>query len=113
MQFLMFVVTDPDHTAADVESAPDVEQWWTQLNDAGQWLAGDPLRPAPEARSVRVRGGEVLVTDGPYLESTEAIVGFDVIKAADIDEAIRIAAGHPMAWGGRIEVRPIQPIDEA
>jgi hypothetical protein len=59
---------------------------------------------------VRVRGGERLITDGPFAETREWIAGFDVIEAADLDEAIDIAAGHPMARFGRIEVRPVWPL---
>ena len=53
---------------------------------------------------------EVLVTDGPFTESKEWIAGYDVIEAADLDEAIEIASKHPMARFGRIELRPVWPL---
>jgi hypothetical protein len=59
---------------------------------------------------VRVRGGERLVTDGPYTESKEWIAGFDVLECDTIEQAIDIAAAHPMAYGGRIEVRAFWPL---
>lgn len=110
MQFLMLVVLDPDHTAADVEAAPDVEHWWSTLNGQGKWLAGNRIRPASQARTVRVRGGEVMVDEGPW--ASQAISGFDLIEADDWDEAIAIAAAHPQAWGGRLELRPVWPLDD-
>ena len=55
---------------------------------------------------MRVRDGEVMVTDGPFAETKELMAGFDVIECADLDEAIEIAAKHPIARDGMIEVRP-------
>jgi hypothetical protein len=55
---------------------------------------------------VRVRNGELLVSDGPFAETKEVIVGYDLIECADLDEAIEVARTHPMARGGRIELRP-------
>jgi len=55
----------------------------------------------------------VLVTDGPFAETKEQVFGFDVIEAADLDEAVAIAAGHPMAYHGAIELRPFWTEDGA
>jgi len=60
---------------------------------------------------VRVRGGELLVTDGPFAETKEVIAGFDVIECADLDEAIEIVRKHPMAHNGRIELRAFDPLN--
>lgn len=73
-------------------------------------VRGDRLRPIEDATLVRVRDGEVLVTDGPFTESKEWIAGYDLIEAADLDEAIEIASKHPMARFGRIELRPVWPL---
>ncbi len=62
--------------------------------------------------TVRVRSGELLVTDGPFTESKEWICGFDLLECADLDEAIDIASKHPQARGGRLELRPIWPLNE-
>lgn len=112
MKYLMLVATDPDHTEADAEAAPDVNDWFAGVTEKGAWLTGDRLRPVSEARTVRVRKGELCVTDGPFTESKEWIAGFDVLECADLDEAIQIAAKHPMAFTGRLELRPIWPMDE-
>ena len=113
MKYLMLVATDPDHTGADADAAPDVDDWFAEVTGRGAWLGGDRLRPVADATTVRVRGGELLVTDGPFTESREWIAGFDVLECADLDEAIEIAAKHPMAYTGRLELRPIWPMGES
>jgi hypothetical protein len=80
--------------------------WADELDAAGIRLDGDQLRPPKDATTVRVRGGEVLLGDGPFAETKEVIIGYDVIDCADLDEAIAIAAKHPVAAGGLLEIRP-------
>jgi hypothetical protein len=111
MKYMMFVATDtaPD-TSTDPE--PDIEEWVDDLDSRGKRLLGDRLRPVADATTVRVRSGEVLVTDGPFTESKECIVGFDILECDGLDEAIEIAARHPMARNGRLELRPFWPFDE-
>lgn len=68
------------------------------------------LHPTATATVVRVegaRGGTVVTTDGPYAETKEALTGYYLIEADDLDEAVRIAAEIPAAWGGAVEVRPV------
>jgi hypothetical protein len=68
------------------------------------------LHPTSTATVVRVegaRGGDVVTTDGPYAETKEALTGYYLIEAADLDEAVAIAADLPAAWGGAVEVRPV------
>lgn len=112
MRYMMFVATDqqPDTSA---EPPTDVEEWFRDVNGRGSWVIGDRLRPVEEATLVRVRGGEVLVTDAPFAECKESIAGFDVLECASPAEAIEIAARHPMARAGRIELRPFWSMDEA
>ena len=71
---------------------------------------GAALHPTSTATTVRVkgaRGGDVLLSDGPYAETKEALTGFYLLEAADLDEAVRIAADIPGAWNGAVEVRPV------
>jgi hypothetical protein len=71
---------------------------------------GAALYPTATATTVRVqgaRGGEVVLSDGPYPETKEALTGFYLIEAADLDGALRIAADIPAAWDGAVEVRPV------
>jgi hypothetical protein len=106
MKYMMFVVADP---AAQAEPSPDdltIDQWLAEVNGRGQRITGDALRPPREAVTVSLRRGEVLVTDGPFSETKEWIAGFDILDCDSLDEAIAIAARHPQANGGKLELRP-------
>ena len=107
MKYLMFVVGDPDHTEADEAAAPSLDDWFAYVNTRGSYLSGIRLQPVDDATTVRVRSGELLVTDGPFTESREWIAGIAIIECADLDEAIEIARRNPMAFEGRIELRPV------
>ena len=77
------------------------------LRAKGIWVTGDQLAPPRRARTVRVRNGKTLVTDGPFAETKEAIGGFDLLECDSLEQAVEIAATHPNAQGGTIEVRPL------
>jgi hypothetical protein len=71
------------------------------------------LYPTASATTITVAGGpggDVLVTDGPYAEAKEILIGLYLLEAADLDEAIGWAARIPTAWRGRVELRPVLPI---
>ena len=80
--------------------------WSEEMEARGVVAGGAGLRPPHEATTVRVRDEQLLLTDGPFAETKEQICGFDIVECADLDEAIAVAAQHPMAWAGRVEVRP-------
>jgi hypothetical protein len=84
----------------------DAEPWVAEMTRRGVRLGGNRTRPAEDATTVRVRNGSPLVTDGPFVETKEQMCGFDVIDCADLDEAIAVAAAHPVAKFGMVEVRP-------
>jgi hypothetical protein len=107
MEYLLFIATDPE-PGEPTETAGEVEAWVEEGTRRGIRLRGDALRPRDDATTVRVRDGQVLVTDGPYTESKEWIVGYDLLECADLDEAIAIAAAHPVAGGGVLELRPLR-----
>jgi hypothetical protein len=111
MQYMMFVATDPEAEAYDA-TKDTIEEWFAYVTERGARLLGDRLRPVEDATLVRVRNGEVVVTDGPFTESKEWIAGYDMIEANDLDDAIEIASRHPMARFGRIELRPVWPFTE-
>ncbi len=118
MKYLMLVCRDVEDSPtppsqADRDAAPDVGQWWQAVNDAGRYVMGDRLRPADEAMTVRVRKGEVLVTQGPFTEASEVVAGFDVLECGSMQEAVEIASGHAMAHAGVIEIRAMWPFDES
>ena len=82
--------------------------WLDDLRAKGAWITGDQLAPPRRARSVRVRDGKSLVTDSLFAETKEAVGGFDIIERGSFEEAVEIAAGHPVAQVGTIEVRPLR-----
>jgi hypothetical protein len=106
MRFLMFVCRDEAPISPSPTLAEDSEKWVSTMQERGVRLIGDRLDAEADATTVRVRDGEVLVTDGPFVETKEAIGGFDVIECRDLDEAIEIAAAHPIAKLGVLELRP-------
>ena len=77
------------------------------LRTSGHFIVAHALQSARTATTVRVRGGQVLVTDGPFAETKEQLGGYYLIEAKDLDEAIAVAARVPSAQSGSIEVRPI------
>lgn len=105
MKYMMFVCTD---TEPDTDPAPepDIHRWVSENDAAGRRVRGDELAPATAATTVRVRNGELLISDGPFTETKEVIVGYDILDCADLDEAIEVARAHPMARWGRLELRP-------
>jgi hypothetical protein len=77
------------------------------LREAGVWVANAPLYPVESATTVRVRGDETELTDGPFAVTKEVLAGYYVLDCADLDEAIGHAARLPLARYGSVEVRPI------
>ena len=77
------------------------------LESRGQFINGSELQPVTTATAVRVRDGKELVTDGPFAETHEQLGGYFLIEAANLDEAIGIAARIPSAQTGSVEVRPL------
>lgn len=110
MRYLMFVVADPAADPYEPEG-DTIGQWVAEMTDRGISIDGDRLRPPEDATTVRIRGGELLVTDGPYLEAKEWVAGFDILECRDLDEAIEVASRHPMARYGTLELRPFWPLE--
>jgi len=106
MKYMMFVCTDAAPDTAPDHGETSIDDWVAKNDTAGVRLDGNQLRPPSDATVVRKRDGKVLVTDGPFAETREWIVGFDILECADLDAAIAVAADHEMARGGRIELRP-------
>ncbi len=84
-----------------------------QLRAAGQYVAGEALHPVRTATTVRVRGGRLTTTDGPFAETREQLGGFYLVEARDLNEALQIAARIPSAHTGSVEVRPVVDFGEA
>ncbi|RXZ43781.1 YciI family protein, partial [Agromyces binzhouensis] len=105
MEYALFYAEGAD-ALPYVPADDNVGEWVDDVEARGVSEYGERLRPEQDATTVRVRGGELLVADGPFSESKESIGGFDVIDARDLDEAIEIASRHPVASFGRVEIRP-------
>ncbi len=111
MRYLLLIYT-PESTEASAQeemiaefAAYDAFTQWTR--DRGMYQAGEALQPTSDATTVRVRDGRTVTTDGPFAETKEALGGFYMIDAPDLDAAIDAAARIPGAKHGAIEVRPI------
>ena len=109
MRYVLFICDDESEvlSPAEVEADPAHRAWIDEMVERGVLLSGERLRPVADATTVRVRDGEVLVSDGPFAETKELVAGFAVVECADLDEALDVAARHPFAATGTIEVRPV------
>jgi hypothetical protein len=112
MKYLMLVCWDAERMDAQTEPDPtdtsneESFPWLDDVQARGIWITGDQLAPPRRARSVRVREGKAIVTDGPFAETKEALGGFDIIECGSLEEAVELACAHPVAQTGTIEVRP-------
>jgi hypothetical protein len=117
MRYLCLVHTGPD-TFTGLSEADgrqldrDSLDYDKELQEAGHFIAAEALQGAESAVIVKVRDGRMSTTDGPFAETKEQLGGFILIEARDMNEAIRLAAGIPMARLGTIEVRPIYTIPD-
>ena len=78
------------------------------LNKSGHLVAVEQLEPVQTAMTVRVRNGQLSVTDGPFVETKEQVGGFFLINARDLNEAIQVASKFPSVRLGSMEVRPVR-----
>jgi hypothetical protein len=97
----------------EAEFAAEYTEFARRAMDAGVMRGGEALYPVAMSTTITVsggKGGDVLLTDGPYAEAKEVLGGFFLLDVADLDEAIAWAAQNPGAWRGKIELRPIAPV---
>jgi hypothetical protein len=107
MRYLMIHWIDEAVLAESAAIESGVQAWTAEMDRRGVRLQGEPLRSVSEAATVRIHGGEVLVSDGPFAETKEQIAGFDLIECASMAEAVQIASRHPSAGIGTFELRQI------
>lgn len=117
MQYLLLVYTDK--TLLDALPQAEYDRLMRgclehadELKRAGTLIGSQQLKPADTARSLRQREGRASVTDGPFAETKEVLAGFNLIEAANMDEAVRIAHEFPWSRFGAIEVRPVHDMDQ-
>jgi hypothetical protein len=110
MRYLLLIYTEeqlePTGDAAGAEFVA-YGAFTQEVRDRGIYQAGEALRPTTTATTVRVRDGQTVTTDGPFAETKEALGGFYMVDATDLDDAIQLAAKIPGAKHGSIEIRPI------
>jgi hypothetical protein len=105
VKYMMIVCSDPAISEEQAQGGMDIDSWVKEMDGRGVRLEGSPLYPA-SATTVRVRNDEVLIADGPFAETKEVMVGYDMLECADLDEAIEVASKHPLARRGAMELRP-------
>jgi hypothetical protein len=115
MKYLCLVILDEKrYEAMSGSAAQELEDlsldYADMLQRGNHLLAAHALQPSQSATTVRVRGGKVAVTDGPFAETNEQVGGFVLIEARDLNEAIQLASKMPAAYLGGIEVRPVREI---
>jgi hypothetical protein len=108
MQYMLIHAGAPGlDDAWDEEAWAALRAWLDETIAAGVSIEGGPLRLDADATTVKVRDGQLIVTDGPYAETKEQVAGFDVIECASLEEAVRWAGRHPHSWMGAVEVRAL------
>jgi hypothetical protein len=105
MQYLVSVIHDSNDLATPDEDAA-IDVFNDRLQAEGYWVFAGGLGTPGSATVIDNRGGEAMVTDGPFLESKEYLVGFWIIEAADLDVALKLATEGSKACNRKVEVRP-------
>ena len=114
-QYMLLVYEEEVGEAGQAErdrALPVLVELTRSLREAGLLGAVRSLRSVESATSVRVRGGEAEITDGPFAVTKEVLAGFYLLECADLDEALKQAVRLPMAGWGTVEVRPVRSADE-
>jgi hypothetical protein len=109
MQYALMIYAEPGHVEALSDAERDAARAeYLAFADDARHVVGAQLQPVETATCVRVVGGRTLMTDGPFADTKEVLGGFAFIEAANLDEAIELAAHVPAArLGGTVEVRPV------
>lgn len=105
MHYLINVIAGPDQPGTDDEMAA-IDTFNEALQRDGHWVFAGGLAGPDASTVIDGRPGEPLITDGPFIEAKEFLVGFWIIDAADLDEALQLAASGSRACNRRVEVRP-------
>lgn len=108
MKYLCLVYLEP----GKMRSVPDSEcmACGEGMRESGALVAAEALEPVDTATSLRIRNGRVTITDGPFAETKEQLAGFYLVEAANLDEALALAARIPPAREGTVEVRPVRQL---
>jgi len=113
MKYLCLVYGDEKvlHDHPDSPADAECHAYDVEIGASGRSIAAEALAPVSHATTVRVRGGQTQLLDGPFAETKEQLLGFYLIDVRDLNEAVRVAAGIPAARVGSVEVRPVRELD--
>jgi hypothetical protein len=116
VKYLLLIYQDEGQTESATQddraaSRAEYDQFNATYGAKGVLRGGAELQPTATATSVRLRGGEALLIDGPFAETKEQLAGFYLIEARDLNDAIQVAAKIPPAREGSIEVRPVRELN--
>ena len=107
MRYMLIHAADPDLAANwDDEAQAAFASWIEETIRTRVNLQGSRLRPVADATTVKIRDGELIITDGPYAETKEQVAGYDLLECATLDEAVRWAASTPVPGRGRSRCAP-------
>ncbi|MFY1699977.1 MULTISPECIES: YciI family protein [unclassified Solwaraspora] len=116
MRYMFLIYGDPASDPTDeAQIKAEIDEYWAYdraLTAAGAFISGEALQGVQTATTVRLRGGDQLVTDGPFAETREILGGYYLVDLPDLDTAVSWATRCPGARRGTIEIRPIMEYDE-
>ncbi|TDE14333.1 YciI family protein [Jiangella asiatica] len=109
MLYALVIYAEPGHDEGLSQAQREADRAvYAALEEDARFAGGVRLQPAETATCVRVTGGRMLVTDGPFADTKEVLGGVALVEAADLDEVLEMAARVPAArLGGVVEVRPV------
>ncbi|AAY93811.1 YciI family protein [Pseudomonas protegens] len=113
MKYLCLVYSDEQllHSLPDSPEDAECLAYAESVQGSGRMLAAEALQSVHTATTVRMRGGKLSITDGPFAETKEQLAGFYLIQAKDLNEAIQVAGQIPAARVGSVEVRPVRELN--
>lgn len=112
MKYLLLIYSNEHelHNSPDSPHDAECSDYCESVRASGRLLAAEPLEPVRSATTVRMRGGKLAITDGPFAETKEQLAGFYLVDARDLNEALQIAGRIPAARVGSVEVRPVRQL---
>ncbi|WP_236184062.1 YciI family protein [Pseudomonas protegens] len=113
MKYLCLVYSDEQllHSLPDSPEDAECLAYAESVQGSGRMLAAEALQSVHTATTVRMRGGKLAITDGPFAETKEQLAGFYLIQAKDLNEALQVAGQIPAARVGSVEVRPVRELN--
>ena len=107
MKYLLLAYVDDEIVEQSPEEYAYIASWTGEMTERGMRLLGSRLRPDRDTTTLRLDGDELMITDGPFVETKEHLAGFELLECTSLDEAIAVASRHPAAKKGTIELRPL------